>query len=286
VPQYYLGLHSSIESDLAMVWTLDTQVATCVETGQVNKILSGTIPNVVVEDHPGWRFIPLKLAPGEYYPRMARPRNTNVRESPGFHPANAQYREVIETGRGQLVALREQLERIFRTVHPVPKNFAAYGHDVRNLLILAATEVEAHWKGVLTANGASGGSTNDYVKLLPAMKLDEYTVRLSFYPSLPAVRPFKSWSSEAPTKSLPWYGAYNAVKHDRETLFEQGTLLRTLEAVCACTVMLYAQFGMSGFSYREEINSYFEMDSVPKWDKTEVYASLKGVADTPIMYPF
>jgi hypothetical protein len=110
----------------------------------------------------------------------------------------------------------------------MPTNFEAYGHEIRNLLILAATEVEAHWKGVLRANSQRADTTADYVKLLPAMKLNEYAVKLPFYPWLDAVKPFKGWSNSKTTQSLAWYDAYNAVKHDRETEFEKGTLLRAL----------------------------------------------------------
>jgi hypothetical protein len=139
----------------------------------------------------------MKFAPGEYYPRMARATTSHPHDTRAAHPDNQQNKVLIETGRGQLVALREQLERIFRTVHPTRKNFGAYGHEIRNLLLLAATEVEAHWRGILKANGVDGTTTNDYVKLLPAMKLDEYAIGLPFYPWLPPIKPFSGWSTAA-----------------------------------------------------------------------------------------
>jgi hypothetical protein len=280
---HYLGLHP-VGTDSATVWTFDNKLATRVDAAQVNNILSGTPPNVVVEGLPGWTFVRLKLEPGQYYLRMARPTHDLLKEI--FHPQNQQHSELIETSRGQLVALREQLERIFRTIHPVPANYLAYGHDTRNLLILAATEVEAHWKGVLRANGVLGGSTNDYVKLLPAMKLEEYTVRLPFYPWLPDVSPFAGWSSTAPTRTLSWYDAYNAVKHDRENEFQRAALSHTLEAVCGCAVMIFAQFGFSGFRHRTEISSFFEIAGAPQWDPSEVYSMVRSGTATPVPYPF
>ena len=99
------------------------------------------------------------------------------------------------------------------------RNFArGSGH---NVLLLAATEVEAHWKGILKANRAKCDSTKDYVKLLPAMKLDEYAIGVPFYPWLNPIRPFLGWTTDGSTKSLSWYDAYNAVKHDREAAFTQ-----------------------------------------------------------------
>jgi hypothetical protein len=194
--------------------------------------------------------------------------------------------ELIETGLGQLVALREQLEKIFRTVQPVKSNFQTYGHDIRNLLILAATEVEAYWKGILTANGVPSGSTNEYVKLLPAMKLNEYAVQLPHYPWLP-VKPFKGWDAARPTKSLPWYDAYNAVKHDREADFARGTLLHAIEAVCACAILTAAQFGGTALERRREVNAFFDFVEQPKWDLSEWYLRPKpGEPHKAIMYPF
>jgi hypothetical protein len=171
-------------------------------------------------------------------------------------------------------------------VHPAPQNFASYGHEIRNLLILAATEVESHCKGVLKANSRVADNTNEYVKLVAAMKLDEYAVSLPFYPWLDPMPPFQRWSSADPTKSLPWYDAYHAIKHNRESEFQKGTLLCALEGVCGCAVMLFAPFGTYGFHYREQINSFFELAEAPEWDVSEVYAQPHGAIPIPKPYPF
>jgi hypothetical protein len=283
--RYYLALHPT-DRERASIVTLDDEAVRFLGHPQVNKVISGTPPNVVVEHLPDWTFVPTLLAPGEYYPRMVRASNDHLNDRPGINPGNPQTQALIETSKGQLIALREQLERIFRTVHPTPENLDVYGHDIRNVLILAATEVEAHWRGVLKANRASGQSTNDYVKLLPAMKLNEYGVRLPFYPWLSTFSPFQDWSKEKPTQSLAWYDAYNAIKHDRETLFGRGTLLHAIEAVCACYVMTMAQFGQVGVRPRQEINHFFNLETTPKWDVTEVYATLPGITPKPVPYPF
>jgi hypothetical protein len=267
---YYVALHPNPNTELATIWSIDEKVATRIDATQVEKVTPGTFPsNIEVEHLPGFKFFQLKLAPGEFYPRMARPSSNFVKQSPGWNPEAD--RILVATGRGQLVALREQLERIFRTIHPTNENFEAYGHDIRNVLILAATEVEAHWKGILGANGIKGDSTKDYVKLLRAMKLDDYAILLPGYPWLDPVRPFAGWISSRPTQSLRWYDAYNAVKHDRETSFARATLLEALNSVCAVAVMLFAQFGKTAFHNGQEINSFFELIEAPQWDASDVY---------------
>jgi hypothetical protein len=76
-----------------------------------------------------------------------------------------------------------------------------FGHATRNILILACTEVEAHWKKILEANGYENKergdrrlNTKDYVHLLDAMRLDQYVVNLNYYPWLSTA---SSWLSTA-----------------------------------------------------------------------------------------
>jgi hypothetical protein len=235
----------------------------------------------------------LKLVPGSYYRRMSRPSSSHPKESPGYNPDNLTNHNLIETSRGQLSALREQLKRICRVVHPSDKTFKTFGHDIRNLLILACTEVEAHFKGVLKANGCSADGTKDYVKLSPAMKLGEYAINFPFYPWLPPMRPFENWKlSATPTKDLKWYDAYNAVKHDRETQFELSTLENAFLAVSGVVVMMAAQFGwVYGLRQRSSLTDFFELNVAPNWHPSDVYTHVRtgetGVGfTTPIDHSF
>lgn len=282
---YFAAVHPS---GVHVLWFIDETTARRADgANEIVEIPRGVSPMAAVKStRAGFEFYELELQPGEYFPRMARPHRPA--DSPGSNPRNHSERPLIETIRGQLTALRSKLEDIFAVVHPTPTNFGTYGHEIRNLLILAATEVESHWKGVLTANGAPARNTHDYVKLSAAMKLNEYAIRLPFYPWIDPIRPFRDWvPSESPTKDLPWYDSYNAVKHDRENEFHRATLENALASVCACAVMTFAQFGTSGFHYRVEINSFFELAESPNWAWQEVYCShTDGQPFVARNYPF
>lgn len=285
---YYLATHPE---GFTALWKIDESNSTAhrVDGAQESLIVPQGIAalDAVKATRELWSFHEMELSPGEFYPRMARPNVHHPHESPGSNPLNAQNRELIETSRGQLIALRYQLESMLRVVHPVAPNFAAFGHEFRNVLIIAATEVEAQWKGVLKANGKNGKNTSNYVLLADALKLREFSIRLPFYPWLDPIRPFDSWyHSETPTKKLPWYDDYQAVKHDRENEFARATLLNALKAVCGCAVMLFAQFGRHGFHYREEINSFFEIASAPVWHPSECYFGVEGMPLASVHYPF
>jgi hypothetical protein len=177
------------------------------------------------------------------------------------------------------------LERICQTVQPEGQNFGTFGHDIRNLLILACTEVESQWRGVLVANGVIKDHfcTADYIKLRDPWKLQEYSVTFPSYPWLDAFRPFANWNRKAPSQSLAWYDAYNAVKHNREAKFKQGTLANLFNAISACVVMAVAQFGVPA-TLGPDLQSFFHLSSRPDWLLSEVYIERGNW--TPVQFDF
>lgn len=264
--------------------------------------LRGAVVNV---PHPAYPAAPVEvvlhrmaLAPGAYYPRMARPDDQNQREAPGEYPDWEGSTEMRIGSLGQLRLLVSMLETVFQSVHPAASNLACHGNAIRNLLILASTECEAQWRGVMTANGyrfqaSSNGkprpSTKDYVKLLPALRLGEYAVRLPLYPSLGAIAPFRGWDRDRPTASLAWYDSYNAVKHDREAHFDQASLGTAIHAVVACWVMLAAQFGGRAMRQFYDLRDYFQLVEAPRWRFSDVYPFAYRGHDMkagPVNYPF
>ncbi len=268
-----------IERDTAIqvgITNPGTGIGTCFKADQ-----GETIWEAIKRNASGWfgsdgsnPFHKTVLGPGEFYPRMARPTNQHPTNALGWNPSAQIEANIIAIARGQLTALTRQLDRICQTVQPMEKTFSTFGHDIRNLLILACTEVETHWRGVLVANGITKVryDTRDYVALRDAMKLDEYAVAFPNYPWLEDFRPYDAWSTSNPTSSITWYAAYNAAKHNRETEFEQATLRHVFEAISACVIMLAAQFGLPlGFGLNSELRSFFHLSAVPTWPLSEVY---------------
>ncbi|RYE38341.1 MAG: hypothetical protein EOP48_27245, partial [Sphingobacteriales bacterium] len=109
-------------------------------------------------------------------------------------------------------------KKLFNYIEPAIANLSAYGHKIRELLILACTEVECLLVKALIENGYDERdrySTNDYVKCKSLLGLDDFEVKLIQYSSVKSFRPFKGWDASSPTKTLLWYNAYNSVKHNR-----------------------------------------------------------------------
>lgn len=220
-----------------------------------------------------------RLPPGTYYPRMWRQHDGPL----GVDRFPGESRQLLRI----LSNFNVYLQEIFRVVEPQPTNDAVYGHRIRDILLLACMEVESAWRSVLLANGvlpsARGFTTKDYVRLLGPMKLADWEVRLAHTPEYPPLRPFATWDSSAPTKSLSWYDAYNAAKHDRERNFSSAQLSHMISAVAGVVVMFAAQFGppeldpdQGGVSA-----SPFSFCRTPVWDPEEQYIPPGRLPKTP-----
>ena len=233
----------------------------------------------------------MELSPGAFYPRMARPSDQHPREAPGMLPDFWNSADMIASSLNQVRSLVGMLDNIFQSVHPVDENMNCFGNAIRNLLILASTECEAQWKGVLSANGQTPErpNTSDFVKLAPVMRLPEYSVKLQHYPWLDAVAPFKEWDADAPTKSIFWYDNYNAAKHDREKYFQKSNIKSAIYAVSAVWILIAAQFGIHALREFPDLNRYFHLETVPLWRYSEVYTIAYEDFDAgkgPVAYSF
>ncbi len=243
---------------------------------------------------PMWQdveFHEKMLAPGEYYARMARPTAVLPQAVAGF-PTDSLYTADIADAAGQLTSLVARMREICQVVQPDPRNMGTFGHATRELLILACTEVETHWKAVLRANGftRSKMTTADYVKTLAAMKLSDYEIEFRPFPRLSAFRPFAGWDTSAPTSSLPFYDAYNAVKHDRQKEFQRASLELAMAAVAACLILTVAQFGQTSIIRDNRgLDEFFRVKMVPQWDYRDLYTSESphlGWKAKELRYPF
>jgi len=231
------------------------------------------------------QFHRMTLGPGEYYPRIARPLALAIGPALWSPPVEEE-KGYIASARSQLVLLTRKLETVCRTIQPSEKNLDAYGHEIRNLLILAATEVEMHWRGILTANRSATSQFNsdEYVKLVEPLKLTDYAIEFREIPDLVPIRPFAGWSNQSPTKSLEWFDAYHGVKHNREIEFKRGTLRHAFEVVSACIALLVAQFGPAA-ALSAELSSLVGL-TLPNWALGEMYFHRMGSTEwTPVHCP-
>lgn len=233
----------------------------------------------------------LRLPLGSYYPRVWRgiPSGRGFMEGYSSKPPTMAEHSSKLLSTVAATSLFQELEQLFRYVEPVPSNATSFGHRMRELLILACTEVEASWRGVIVANSSviksSAYTTRDYVKLVPLLHLEEWSVRLKWYSDYETIWPFRGWNPDRPTKSLPWYDAYNAVKHDREGNFSRASLQHLLAAMAAVHVLQAAQWGPDIYSEVFQCDfSPFRTLGRPAIDVADMYVCCAGTNVKAILF--
>lgn len=202
---------------------------------------------------------PMILDVGHIYDGLWRPGLTldkDIISGLGFSFAERREAELT------LLLILERLNELLLYVDPNPSTLSTYGHKQRELLLLAATEVESHWRWFLNHYGAKpngqGFSTNDYVKLAPALFLADFDVTIPRYPAVRALSPFVGWNPQRPTKSLPWYDAYNETKHDRVGGLSRASVEMCLLTVAANLVLFISRFGYQTlFNGRGNLSAHF-----------------------------
>ena len=132
--------------------------------------------------------------------------------------------------------LSEDLRYLTEYVEPTDANLTTYSHRLYELLLRACTEWESICKDALVSAGSPKNpkymDVNDYKTLEPVLQLESVKIGLVFWrPQTVAVQPYKDWSAATPP--LSWYSAYNSVKHNRNSQFEQATLENVRLAVAA-----------------------------------------------------
>lgn len=132
--------------------------------------------------------------------------------------------------------LIQKLQDILLYVEPSESGLQTYSHKIRELLILACTELECTLK---TYGFGKNQGMKDYVKILSMVNLAKHKLSLVGYTNPYKCCPFETWDSNQPTKSLSWYNAYNQVKHNKDNSFHLATLENCINAIAA-NIVLFA----------------------------------------------
>ncbi len=135
--------------------------------------------------------------------------------------------------------LIQKLQDILLYVEPDKNGLKTYSHKIRELLILACTELECTFKSYSLGKNQR---MSDYVKILEAVDLAKHKLSLVGYANPYKCCPFENWNADEPSKSIPWYDAYNQVKHNKDSAFHLATLENCINAIAANIVMFAIRF--------------------------------------------
>lgn len=174
----------------------------------------------------------------------------------------------------------DSLVEIFSTIYPSKENNNSYGYKIRELLIIACTEVEYLLKMYLLSNGHKSSSLTmkDYFKANKHLRLNEYEIKFNRYIDYPTMSPFLGWGTYKEgdnnfkaSQVLSWYNSYNLTKHNRGDAFLNGNIESLINAVGAIHVLLEAQYGKTVFDRQvSPEKSIFWTCKYPDFDLSEV----------------
>ena len=186
----------------------------------------------------------------------------------------------------QLEIILSDLSEVFKVIAPHHNQFSVYGHAIRNIIILACTELDARMQSILANNGVGPGRNffemKDYFKLKDPLKLDEYKLSFYRYGDLGTLSPFSAWENN---EQLYWYQAYNHIKHNREKHYAEAKLFYAINAIMAYAIILIAQYGYRNDLWRETVGKIIHIDKEPKWDLEDFYIKSPEGQRT-VSYPF
>ena len=186
----------------------------------------------------------------------------------------------------QLEIILDDMAEVFKVVAPHYEQHNVYGHAIRNIIILACTELDARMQDILANNGVNPNrkyfEMKDYFKLKDPLKLDEYELSFYRYGDLRTFSPFSAWDND---KQLDWYKAYNHIKHNREKNFSEANLLNAINAIMAYAIILIAQYGYRNDLWRVTIGKIIHIEKEPKWDLEDFYIKSPD-GQIPVSFPF
>lgn len=249
---------------------------------------SGDIKDWIISEYNATNILATYNAAGHSIKGVWRPGIGSIKEA--RISADEDRSLLLDRAKSMLIILNN-LHDILCYVEPKKKSKLAYGHKIRDLLILSCTELENIFKSYLsTANyNDKNSGTKDYYKLKAPYHLDEFEISL-LNSDMGPIRPFLDWNDTQPTQSLTWYDAYNKIKHNRAEYFDKSTIENAILAVSAVIIMFCARYGMGYVTGSDTVfsglfNEMFRIDLIDP-DKKSFYLPIhpfeKGYGDSII----
>lgn len=214
--------------------------------------------NIEADDY---RIVKSAFRPGEFYPMVFRPIlniSNRPRASKAYsfsddetYPLFEENYSTYKNKLPQYELILDDLLNLFKYIEPVPKNYNTYGHVIRNIILLACTEVENLFKSFLKEhdyNFTRRLSMNNYRIINEYLHLEKAYAYFPRYTKCSFQRPFEAWKENKP---LPWYSAYNDLKHDREEHYEKATFENAILSVAAIGIILVRMYGQGNSLWDE-----------------------------------
>lgn len=155
------------------------------------------------------------------------------------------------------LSLESDLSNTSRYIEPSGQE-NVHSFEFAKLLILACTEVESVFKSICSKieGKQPEGNIAKYKEIILGRypKIINATVTVSRLSM--NIEPFQEWS----TGPLPWWGAYQEVKHSRGLHFDQATYKNAVYAIAALYILIFYLAKTEDIEFEDYTSNYIISD--------------------------
>ena len=213
---------------------------------------------------------------GHYFPCIAKPLFLHGDDL--FLPDSEDDVELAKSIWRETSVVTQDLEQCFNVNAITERNFSAFGPRYEQIIYFCCIGIESLFRRIIEASGELNRSLlkkkysmNDFIRLRSLLRIDEVGLNLVRYPWISEIKPFEGWSDSAPSESLSWFGAYNALKHDKRRNDQQASMKNAIAAAAAYYSLAHSTLGTEFFPGFIGTEYYFHFASRPRWRTRDRY---------------
>lgn len=154
------------------------------------------------------------------------------------------------------LALENDLAATSRYIEPAGQE-DVHSFEFAKILILACTEVESVFKLIcVAAEGSEVGDISEYKRIILSKypKIVDATAIISRLGK--SIQPYSKWA----TGALPWWSAYQQVKHSREDHFYLASYRNAVNAIAALYIAVFYLAKIRGYDFRGMGSQYIHSE--------------------------
>lgn len=160
--------------------------------------------------------------------------------------------------------LEQEFVDIMDYIEFAPENYSVYSVKLMQLLLSIGSEVDAVMKEICNVESKERPTIADYAPIVFKRYPSLVSQNICVFKRDVVLSPFVTWTLEQPSKSLPFWNAYNDIKHHRTERYNQasfGVVANALAALFALNMYrlneIYMEAGDVPHNIPEEASKLF-----------------------------
>lgn len=173
--------------------------------------------------------------------------------------------------------LEKEFLEVIDYIEFVPENYTSYSVKLMQLLLSIGSEVDAVLKEICQIVDKDRPSIADYAAVVIKKYPSLITQRVCIFKRSIILSPFATWDLNCPAKSLPFWDAYNSVKHHRTEEYRKSSLEAVANGLAALFILnlyrlneIYLALGNIHHNMPDEESKLFYLENWTERIKTSV----------------